>query len=98
MITATDTATDRRAQVSAVGASFFGWTFDAFDFFVLTFLLTDVARVFGESRGRNSGASLTECPLCDLDRAPRSFPPPFRQTLVTTITDSTAGRPPRKDM
>jgi SHS family lactate transporter-like MFS transporter len=33
-----------------VAASFFGWTFDAFDFFVLTFLLTDVARAFGESR------------------------------------------------
>jgi MFS transporter, SHS family, lactate transporter len=41
---------DRRAQWYAVGASFFGWTFDAFDFFVLTFLLTDVAHAFGESR------------------------------------------------
>ncbi len=40
----------RRAQWYAVGASFFGWTFDAFDFFVLTFLLTDVARAFGQSR------------------------------------------------
>lgn len=50
MITAADTATDRRAHVSAVGASFFGWTLDSFDFFVLSFLLTDVARAFGESR------------------------------------------------
>ena len=41
---------ERRAQWYAVGASFFGWTFDAFDFFVLTFLLTDVAKAFGESR------------------------------------------------
>jgi SHS family lactate transporter-like MFS transporter len=43
-------AGDRRAQWYAVGASFFGWTFDAFDFFVLTFLLSDVAQAFGESR------------------------------------------------
>lgn len=43
-------AGERRAQWYAVGASFFGWTFDAFDFFVLTFLLTDVATAFGESR------------------------------------------------
>jgi SHS family lactate transporter-like MFS transporter len=48
---AVDTRADeRRAQWWAVGASFFGWTFDAFDFFVLTFLLTDVARAFGQSR------------------------------------------------
>ena len=40
----------RRAQWYAVGASFFGWTFDAFDFFVLTFMLTDVAKAFGETR------------------------------------------------
>ena len=50
MILATDTAADRRAQWYAVGASFFGWTFDAFDFFVLTFMLTDVAKAFGETR------------------------------------------------
>jgi SHS family lactate transporter-like MFS transporter len=31
-------------------ASFLGWTFDAFDFFVLTFLITDIAKAFGESR------------------------------------------------
>src|SRR5262245_60417988 len=45
-----DTAADRRAQWYAVGASFLGWTFDAFDFFVLTFMLTDVAKAFGETR------------------------------------------------
>ena len=50
MIAETDTAADRRAQWYAVGASFFGWTFDAFDFFVLTFMLTDVAKAFGETR------------------------------------------------
>jgi SHS family lactate transporter-like MFS transporter len=41
---------DRHAQWYAVGTSFFGWTFDAFDFFVLTFMLTDVAAAFGETR------------------------------------------------
>ena len=50
MILATDTSADRRAQWYAVGASFFGWTFDAFDFFILTFMLTDVAKAFGETR------------------------------------------------
>ena len=43
-------AGERRAQWYAVIASFLGWTFDAFDFFVLTFLLTDVAKAFGMSR------------------------------------------------
>lgn len=43
-------AGDRRAQWYAVSASFLGWTFDAFDFFVLTFLLSDVANAFGMSR------------------------------------------------
>jgi SHS family lactate transporter-like MFS transporter len=31
-------------------ASFLGWTFDAFDFFVLTFLLNDIAKAFGKTR------------------------------------------------
>ena len=46
----TPTSDERRAQWYAVGASFLGWTFDAFDFFVLTFMLTDVAKAFGETR------------------------------------------------
>ena len=41
---------ERRNQLNAVLASFLGWTFDAFDFFVLTFLITDIARAFNESR------------------------------------------------
>jgi SHS family lactate transporter-like MFS transporter len=45
-------ATERRNQRNAVLASFLGWTFDAFDFFVLTFLITDIAKAFGESRPR----------------------------------------------
>lgn len=45
-----DEAGARRAQWYAVSASFLGWTFDAFDFFVLTFLLSDVAKAFGMSR------------------------------------------------
>ena len=43
-------AGERRDQWYAVIASFLGWTFDAFDFFVLTFLLSDVAKAFGMSR------------------------------------------------
>lgn len=45
-----DLAAERRHQRNAVIASFLGWTFDAFDFFVLTFLITDIAKAFGESR------------------------------------------------
>lgn len=50
MATRTSAPDERRAQWYAVGASFLGWTFDAFDFFVLTFMLTDVAKAFGETR------------------------------------------------
>jgi SHS family lactate transporter-like MFS transporter len=44
------TPEDRANQRNAVLAGFLGWTFDAFDFFVLTFVLDDVARSFGRSR------------------------------------------------
>src|SRR5579862_1656767 len=40
----------KREQRNAVIAGFLGWTFDAFDFFVLTFLITDIARAFGKTR------------------------------------------------
>jgi SHS family lactate transporter-like MFS transporter len=46
----TSVAERRRHQLNAVVASFLGWTFDAFDFFVLTFLITDISRAFGEPR------------------------------------------------
>src|SRR5438045_8031221 len=34
---------------NAVLAGFLGWTFDAFDFFVLTFVLTPIAAEFGKT-------------------------------------------------
>jgi MFS transporter, SHS family, lactate transporter len=37
------------AQRSAVIASYLGWTLDAFDFFILVFVLKDVAQEFGTS-------------------------------------------------
>jgi SHS family lactate transporter-like MFS transporter len=40
------TPEERTNQRNAVLAGFLGWTFDAFDFFVLTFILTDVASTF----------------------------------------------------
>jgi len=46
----TSPASALRQQRNTVLASFLGWTFDAFDFFVLTFLLTDIAKAFGETR------------------------------------------------
>jgi SHS family lactate transporter-like MFS transporter len=44
------TKADRANQRNAVLAGFLGWTFDAFDFFVLTLVIDDVARSFGRSR------------------------------------------------
>src|SRR6476620_7568412 len=41
---------DRANQRNAVLAGFLGWTFDAFDFFVLTLVIDDVARSFGRTR------------------------------------------------
>jgi len=38
------------AQKKVVAASLLGWTLDAFDFFLLVFVLTDVAREFGVPR------------------------------------------------
>jgi SHS family lactate transporter-like MFS transporter len=40
---------DRQRQVNAVVASFLGWTIDAFDFFLLVFVLGDIARQFDSS-------------------------------------------------
>jgi MFS transporter, SHS family, lactate transporter len=37
----------RRSSTTAVAAGFLGWTLDAFDFFVLTFVVADVAKDFG---------------------------------------------------
>jgi SHS family lactate transporter-like MFS transporter len=43
-------ASDRANQRNAVIAGFLGWTLDAFDFFVLTYVLSDVARDFHRTR------------------------------------------------
>src|SRR5689334_13804586 len=37
---------DRANQRNAVAAGFLGWTLDAFDFFVLTFVLVPIAKEF----------------------------------------------------
>jgi SHS family lactate transporter-like MFS transporter len=39
----------------AVTASFLGWTLDAFDFFIVTFVLTDIGKEFGRSRVEMAG-------------------------------------------
>ena len=44
------TRADRANQRNAVLAGFLGWTLDAFDFFILTLILGDVARAFGKTR------------------------------------------------
>src|SRR5690242_21245712 len=43
------TREERVNQRNAVLAGFLGWTLDAFDFFVLTYITADVARAFGKS-------------------------------------------------
>lgn len=45
----TDLSAERSNQRNAVAACFLGWTLDAFDFFVLTFVLTSVAKDFHKS-------------------------------------------------
>jgi SHS family lactate transporter-like MFS transporter len=52
LVPATDSRSGRSAlsaQRNALLASFLGWTFDAFDYFVLTFLLKDIAASFGKT-------------------------------------------------
>ena len=44
------TRAERANQRNAVLAGFLGWTFDAFDFFVLTFVIDDVAKALGRQR------------------------------------------------
>ncbi len=41
---------ERRDQRNAVVAGFLGWTLDAFDFFILTLVLEDIAAAFGKTR------------------------------------------------
>src|SRR5919204_576078 len=41
---------ERRDQRNAVLAGFLGWTLDAFDFFILTLVIDDVANAFGKTR------------------------------------------------
>ncbi|PYR93964.1 MAG: MFS transporter [Acidobacteria bacterium] len=41
---------ERRDQRNAVVAGFLGWTLDAFDFFILTLVLDDIAAAFGKTR------------------------------------------------
>jgi SHS family lactate transporter-like MFS transporter len=50
MTTTPTTTAERTNQRNAVLAGFLGWTLDAFDFFVLTFVIDDVARAFGKTR------------------------------------------------
>ena len=40
----------RSDHLHAVAASFLGWTLDAFDFFIVTFVLTDIAKEFGKTK------------------------------------------------
>ena len=44
------TPAQRANQRNAVLAGFLGWTLDAFDFFILTLVIDDIARSFGRTR------------------------------------------------
>ena len=44
------TSAERANQRNAVLAGFLGWTLDAFDFFILTLVIDDIARSFGKAR------------------------------------------------
>src|SRR5262249_23932112 len=47
---ATTTPAERANQRHAVLAGFLGWTLDAFDFFILTLVIDDIAASFGRTR------------------------------------------------
>src|SRR5215475_3541742 len=44
------TKAERANQRNAVLAGFLGWTLDAFDFFILTLVIDDIAKSFGRTR------------------------------------------------
>src|SRR5437868_1461 len=44
------TAAEKANQRNAVLAGFLGWTLDAFDFFILTLVVDDIAKSFGKTR------------------------------------------------
>src|SRR4029079_7709227 len=44
------TAAEKANQRNAVLAGFLGWTLDAFDFFILTLVVDDIAKSFGRTR------------------------------------------------
>ena len=46
----TMTSAERANQRNAVLAGFLGWTLDAFDFFILTLVIDDIAKSFGRTR------------------------------------------------
>src|SRR5437667_8480574 len=46
----TMTKAERANQRNAVLAGFLGWTLDAFDFFILTLVIDDIAKSFGRTR------------------------------------------------
>src|SRR3954469_7238536 len=48
--TARMTPAERTNQRNAVLAGFLGWTLDAFDFFILTLVIDDIAKSFGRTR------------------------------------------------
>lgn len=41
---------DKAGQRNAVAAGFLGWMLDAFDFFIVTLVINDLAKAFGETR------------------------------------------------
>ncbi|HMF98095.1 MAG TPA: MFS transporter, partial [Vicinamibacterales bacterium] len=50
LTTTTMTPAERVNQRNAVLAGFLGWTLDAFDFFILTLVIDDIAASFGRTR------------------------------------------------
>src|SRR6185436_8083182 len=46
----TMTKAERANQRNALLAGFLGWTLDAFDFFILTLVVDDIAKSFGRTR------------------------------------------------
>src|SRR3954468_20283977 len=83
------TREQRVNQRNAVLAGFLGWTLDAFDFFVLTFVIQDVATAFGKSRP-HIALTVSLAPLtppsgpviCGLIGAPAAPPLPLMLNVI----------------
>ena len=81
---------DRARKV--VVASFLGWTLDAFDFFIMVFVFSDIAKEFGvvdhrrNGRGHPDAGDARRSALSSLAGSPTVRPPPAADARACSAT------------